>query len=103
MNNSATLINLLLRKQMPDFTYPKYERRANDNYYPVYKFQTLNIEELLQTWYFNHCNLTYEDNCHNRKQAIASLEMQCAASRLKCSGIEEIEEVGHYEGREEQC
>ena len=29
--------------------------------------------------------------------------MQSAATCFKCTGIEEIEEVGHYESREEQC
>lgn len=104
-SNSRYLLFLLLSplEPVPYLANPEDARRADDDDDPIKELQTDDIEELLQTRYLDHGNLSGEYYRGDGKQSLTALEVECAAVGLERTGTEQIEEVGHDEDGEEQC
>lgn len=103
-SNSRYLLFLLLSplEPVPYLANPEDARRADDDDDPIKELQTDDIEELLQTRYLDHGNLSGEYYRGDGKQSLTALEVECAAVGLERTGTEQIEEVGHDEDGEEQ-
>lgn len=89
-------------KQIPHLAHPEHERRADDYRYPVLEAEAAHVEEVLQEWYFYHRHLSNENDCHDEQEPLATAEMERALACLERASVEEVEEVSHDEGGEEQ-
>ena len=87
---------------MPQLTHPEDERGADEDDDPVGELESRHVEELLYSWHLDHRYLTNEDDSNDGEQSTAPLEVERTASRLEGTRIEEVEEVGHHEDREEE-
>ena len=91
-----------MSKKIPPFAHPEDKRRAHDDDEPIEKAQTYYVEKLLNAGYLDHGYLTYENDCTDGEQSVATFEVESTASSLECSSIEEVEEVSHDKGGEKQ-
>lgn len=89
---------------MPQLGDPEDERGDADDQEPVLEAQPAldGIEEALQSGDLDQGYLPEEDHAGDGEQSPAALEVECAAPCGEGAGVEEVEELQHHEGGEEE-
>lgn len=91
---------VLLPEEADKLADPEYERGRADYYYPVDKFERLDIKEIAS--YRHDKYLTQKDKQRYQSETAAPLEVEGRTSGLEGAGVEHIPELEEDEDRKEE-